>query len=283
MQAQPLRLAIFVDGAFSRVERVSPYALSGDRRSGVAGTWKDYPTTAAVKCVFDNSETVEANIKFVDCLKAAPSTIAVAILSPSPSTSPAAAASATASLSTTPVARPTVPATCLSILAESYLSKSDGWEPANQGLNFKPNDNTTEIDSKGAEPVEFRFVAPVSGHYAFTLDMKTSHVVDYNDVWVEFPEGGWTLRTVNSTKVAAGWTKAYHNAKKRSVAAFSVDHDPHAISTHHELVAGQEYVVNVGGRSTMVTLYSAIMFPCEGDNCRIGTYWNNGVSLCQTG
>lgn len=265
----------FVNGVFLRRENVQPYILSGDV-AGVAKPWTPPEDVVRVRCVLANGERVFSRIRFAcdDDKSATAPTVppAVAPPSPTPSSTPAPPVSTAGGAGD---------GSCVKIGALSYESKSGMWTVEGAALAYKKDDSSTGVDSPDNAVLEYKFVALVTSRYAFTLDMETGGGVDHNDVWVEFSAGGFSLeRADGSTKVSSGWTKAYHNKNGRAVLAFSVDFNPHSMSTKEVLNKGVTYSVRVAGRSTKVLLYSVVMFPCSGEQCVIGTYWNQQAAKC---
>lgn len=171
-------------------------------------------------------------------------------------------------------------AKCVKIPATSFDTTSAEWKQVGDGMAFKWNDPDRGIDGPGKYPLTFSFVAPITAHYAFTLDMQTSNSVDHNDVWVEFPEGGFKLLRKDSTVNKGGWVKAYHNRNGRSVEAYSVDFKPHRFATENILTGKKKYVLNISGRSTKVRIFNIVMFPCSNEKCYTGSYYNLGVEKC---
>ena len=139
---------------------------------------------------------------------------------------------------------------------------------------------STRVDPKEFATIEYSFVAPAAGTYAFTLDMETRDNVDHNDVYAQFVQGGWHLERFDAERDRTGLIKVYHNDEGRVIKAFSVDKNRHSISTKRELVQGDTYNIRIGGRSTMTTLHAIVMFPCQGRGCRLGDFWNGRVSEC---
>lgn len=259
--------SFFIDGTFSREESVRPYVLTGDA-GGVANPWSPPSSSLTVACELPNGEKVSSQITF-SCPGGGSSTTPTA---PSPSPKP-------------PKTDPVPPAVgkngCVRIGALNYVSKKGMWTVEDGALIYKKGDPSRGIDGPSTAPVTYSFVAPVTSRYAVTLDMRTEGGVDHNDVWIEFEDGGFSLeRADGSQKDSKGWTKAYHNKNGRAVLAFSVDFNPHSISTKKMLQKGVRYTIRVAGRSTKVWIYSIVMFPCSGSQCVIGSYWNNQVAMC---
>lgn len=101
-------------------------------------------------------------------------------------------------------------------------------------------------------------------------------------------QGGWTARGANkdtgepSVLFFGGATKAYHNdANARRKLAFTVDFNAHTFSTAQVLQPGIEYTLVISGRSSKVQLFGAILFPCNGDQCKVGTsHWQQYIGIC---
>lgn len=278
-----------VNGSYLRKESVVPYMLFGDD-GNTAVAWKILPTSATIKCCTSNGEEVEVKIIF-RCPETESEPTPTTNLSPSP-TIPYMKITMPPSISMVPGKRiratrtpapsvfPSEPTSCVRIAATDYNMTSTGWVKKGHGMAFKPNDSSRGIDQPGKYSLSFSFVASDTAHHAFTLDMKTSGSVDHNDVWVEFPDGGFTLLRKGSSKNVSGWIKAYHNKNGRETSAYSVDFVPHYFSTRKILKAERKYWVNVSGRSTMVALFQIIMFPCLSEKCFTGSYYKRGVENC---
>lgn len=291
-------VTFMVDGTATQTEMVVPYVLTGDN-GGFATPW-DYPMKATVTCMASNGEKAESMITY-DCggdmsPMPEPEVPAPEPTPPAPTKTPMPEEmepkQEPKQEPAPPAAEPAPPApqpapagdgspTCVKIPATSYVSKSGEWVKMDGGMSYKMGDSSTGTDSPGTATLEYKFKAPKSGRYVISLDMKTMNGVDYNDVWVEFPAGGVSLEKPGSKDSSADWVKAYHNDNGRSVAAFSIDFDPHVISTKASLNAGQEYTINIGGRSTQVTLYAIVMFDCSGEGCMASEYYNMGINKCQ--
>lgn len=260
--------SFFIDGTFSRQENVRPYVLTGDS-GGTASPWTPPGPSVVVACELPNGEKVSSQITF-SCSSDGSSPPSMSSSSPSPAP-PASVPEPTAGNANN----------CVKIRALSYVSKKGMWTVEGQALIYKKGNPSRGIDQPSTAPVTYRFVAPATSRYAVTLDMRTGGGVDHNDVWIEFPNGGFSLgRADGSRKNSGGWTKAYHNKNGRAVLAFSVDFNPHSISTKNVLKKGTTYIFRVAGRSTKVWIYSIVMFPCSGSQCIIGGYWNNQVARC---
>lgn len=260
----------FVDGKEVRTEGVQPFTVNGDTFATGAAPFRASAgkTVVRVRCELGNGESVESRIKF-RCKGGS-----------MPSPSPARARPSTPARSP----RPSVPAHktdpkpatggsggCVVVKGGSFVGGlSKGWtKDVGNSVSYKIGDRSGGIAGKGSAPVKYEFVAPETSRFAFTIDMTTRHGVDHNDVWVEFPSGGWGLnRSGDPQKRAVGWTKAYHNANGRAAKAFSIDFRAHYFSTWMTLKKGDKYVVRVGGRSTRVTVHNLVLFPCTGMGCK---------------
>lgn len=160
------------------------------------------------------------------------------------------------------------------------------WTPLESGLIFKGKLDTLSIAKEGAFPLYYTFTARITSRYAVVLDMTTAHSREHNDVYVRFQGGGLALTRRGVLRFGGtGWLKVYHNDSGRSIKASSVDKMAHSISTMEELIEGQEYTLEVGGRSTKVLLHRAIVFPC-GDGfgsttCQRGDHrWKKFIARC---
>lgn len=257
----------YLDGQMYMKDSMAPFVLTGDN-DHIAKPWINYPKKVTIDCMLSNGESAAAVVTF-DC------GIGSAIMEPAPLPSPEMLTVSKATSST-----PNEPSVCLKIPTTKYDFRSGPWVAVGSAMGYKYEEYSRKTDRSGTSKLVYRFVAPATSQYAFTLDWETNGKTDYNDVWVDFPSGGWTLKRRDSTKLVRGWVKAYQNAKERTIAAYSVDFNPHSISTTLVLQKGQTYLVKLGGRSTRVKVFSIIMFPCEGDQCFNGPYWNNAVKKC---
>lgn len=161
-----------------------------------------------------------------------------------------------------------------------------GWVSSpDDSVTFRPLDESTTIylpDKSGA--LVYSFGVPRKGRYAFVLDMTTSAAWNHNDVWVQLLSGGGLLlrREGRSLKASRGFVKAYHNAEGRAAHSVSIDSDGHSLSSKEVLVPGTAYYFALAGRSTMLTVHRAILFPCEGMGCETTSkYWQNMISRCK--
>lgn len=284
IEPRSVAYAIFsVNNVFRRREKVKPYTLTGDR-GGVARPWLSTAPETKITCVLSNGEAT-SSILSLRCpvATAGVANIVTPIVLPSLSPSPLPSPSSTSVAAESALPSPSIPVPnklCVKIAALSYLSKSNGWIRRDNGLEYKPYKMSKSIDAMGSEPVEYTFVAPVSSHYGLSVDMTTSGVVDYNDIWIRFPYGDFTLRKGQRVKSAFGWIKGFHNRRGRLTKALSTDHDGHTISTRKMLEAGGRYRVLIGGRSSKVTVHHIIMFPCGGLNCAEGYFWKRRIREC---
>lgn len=257
----------FVNGALFSKDSAQPYVLTGDVDQ-TASPWFNYPQTYTIKCRLSNGEVAKTTVDF-DCGTAAP------MMVPPPSLVPE-----MSMMSKSRASLANEPAVCVKIPAYNYNFMSGPWERVGSAMAYKSKETSRSTDRSGTSKLLYIFTAPATSRYAFTLDWETAGFTDYNDVWVDFPAGGWRLERKDSSKKVEGWIKAYQNKNGRKIAAYSIDFNPHAISTTKVLKKGQKYIVKLGGRSTQVKVFSIVMFPCEGDQCLIGGYWNNGVAKC---
>lgn len=263
----PTSAEFYLDKKLVRKDSDAPFLLTGNRGNETK-PWLNHPQNFEIECRLSNGESAFAMVSF-DCETGA------SLVEPAPRPLPIMVSSVKSKSEA-----PNEPAVCVTIPATEYDYKSGAWEQHGSAMAYKYDDSSRSIDRSGSSKLLFRFKAPETSRYAFTIDWKTAGKADHNDVWVDFPIGGWQLKRRDSTKRVRGWIKAYQNANGRAVAAYSVDFRPHAISTGKILKKGQTYVVKLGGRSTKVKVFNIIMFPCEGDKCNISGYWNNGVRKC---
>lgn len=160
-----------------------------------------------------------------------------------------------------------------------YVNK--GWVKNSYGITYKPGDKFEGVVKGFTSDIKFPFWVPKKGRYAVTLDMTTKHWTEHNDAWLRFENGGFQLRRFHRMRRASGHVKAYHNKNGRSIAAYSVDFDPHSFSTNKKLRPGKKYEMIVGARSTQWTLHRIIMFPCDGRQCEYNSaYWKRYVKTC---
>lgn len=282
----------FVDGEEVRTERVVPYVLSGDS-DGFAAPWP-VPDSATVRCRSSNGDEAVAMLTFSCPDDPAPMPMPMPTTRP-PTTSPPTTDRPMPSPPTTrpPTTAAPAPAPapeprggsasgpCVRIPATSFVgSKSPDWVSGGGALAYKPDDFSTGVDDSGDAPLMYKFRAPKDGRYVISIDMKTENGVDHNDVWVKGPAGGVSLEKPGSTMSDGGWVKAYHNQNGRATEALSVDFNGHVISTKAELKAGTEYTVGVAGRSTRVTFYAVVMFPCSGTSCGLTDSYRQALKKC---
>lgn len=170
---------------------------------------------------------------------------------------------------------------CVVIDARSSTVPGD-WVRTNDGIAYKPTDSSIGVDGVN-DIIRYGFTVPVRSQYAFVLDMTTNEVAEHNDVWANFPSGGF-IRTRDGVIRGGAQTffiKVYHNNFKRDTLANTIDNDAHSIATASELEPGVNYEVEISGRSTMVTLHRIIMFPCSDPNChRTHPSWQQQLPRC---
>lgn len=250
-----------VDGRTIRTENQAPYTLTGNTGSAVA--WNPSSVTT-VFCKSNNGESVTVKITF-SCGGNSASTVAVA-----------------APVSTPPPSKRSAPPSnggCVVVPAKYSVGNYGGWTRQSGGWGYKTWDYSHKIDRAGQAQLIYKFTAPVTSHYAFCLDMWTGGGVDFNDVWVEFPYGGWILSKGRSRLYRSGWVKAYHNRATRVCEAFTVDFNQHTLSTN-VLQAGSTYTVKISGRSSRVIVHSLVFWPCYGDTCSNGNAWRYKRNVC---
>lgn len=290
----------YLDSSYVHKKISNSFTLFGD--DGIkANGWDDLPESVNIKCCTDNGETVEAHIDF-ECpgqkIIFAPAQIPGSKLRrASDATNPPLLSSTMANkvanstngslyyiqtrfqnLSSVSVEE----STCVTIPAIRFVGSSSEWQKIGTGLAFKLGDQHLGFDEAGKYPLTYSFTAPTTDRYAFTIEMETANSVIHNDVWVQFPDGGFKLIREDSMLTKAGWVQAYHNRIGRAVEAYAVEFRPHRFTTKKVLQAGKRYTVKISGRSSKVTIFKIVMFPCSEENCYIGRYYDREVERCST-
>ncbi|KAI0559704.1 hypothetical protein FGB62_139g26 [Gracilaria domingensis] len=262
-----------------RTERVAPYVITGDVSGSGAFPWNNPPAVSEITCRLSGGQNVTSTISF-SCGGSAPS------MAP-PATMPA----TTTMAQTTTAAPPTTPAVvmpraatgsgCVYMPATGYDSKTGAWIEGGGGMQYKFDDPSRKTDKPDAAVMTYSFVAPITGRFAITVDMLTSHGTEHNDIWIEIEGVPFRLVKKNSSQDGkSGMNKAYHNRNGRSKIVYTVDFDAHVFSTKGDLQAGETYTVKIGGRSTKVRVYAIILFPCEAFSCAPGNEWNGAMNSC---
>lgn len=262
-----------VNDVFNNKENFAPFTIEGDS-NGFVNKWTSYPSGAVkVKCFTPSGAAV--TVSGTICGAPAASTPAPAV-TPAPSVAAVAPVGVDASY-------------CVGINATSYVGAlAQDWKVVGDSLFFREFDDRTNIVGPNFAKLTYKFTVPVASTYGFTLDMDVGGDVDYNDVFVTLVEGGWTVRGNNKQSGEpqelqfTGATKAYHNNPNgRHKLAFTVDFNPHTFSSKNVLQPGTEYTLVIAGRSSKVQLWGAVLFPCSGDQCKVGvSHWQTYIGLC---
>ncbi|CAN8073119.1 unnamed protein product [Agarophyton chilense] len=226
-----------------------------------------------------------------------PTTTTVTTSTPTPtefSTAPPSTTISTTTVTTTSTTVPTTPLApenpvedpeyCIYIPAKSYESKTGAWEEAedSDSMWYKKGDESPKTDRAGLATMRYSFTPLATARYALTLDMYTSHRTEHNDVWVEISGVPFMLVSKEGTTVLGknGLNKAYHNKDGRGRVVFTTDFDPHVFSTESLLQAGETYVLKIGGRSSKVAVFGAILFPCGSYSCAPTQEWYRSANIC---
>jgi hypothetical protein len=285
-----------VNGEQVRQEKIIPYTIAGDW-AGDAAKWNNYPESATIQCTSDNGDQAEVKVtfkcdgasgsppspedkggqyKYGEPSSEAPTTEAPTTEAPSneaPSTeAPSNEAPSTEAPSTeapsTEAATTGAPiggsGGCMKIAASS--ANASNWDSTGDGgMTYKSGggDGATPADT---DTLEYGFTASGSGTYGIVLDWMVAGTVDNNDVWVQLDAGIKLVRNGGIVNPTQDFIKVYRNEpNNRGISAVSVDFTPHKLETNLE--SGKKYTFKVGGRSTKVTMYNVIMYPCNSDDC----------------
>lgn len=285
----------FVDGDRVKIERRAPYVLTGDNLDRALPYM--YPSMATFRCRFNTGSSAEATVTF-SCDTPTP-TPTVPEMTPTPTP---------VSMMATPMPTPEpvmatpmpmmqpamtpeprdpqfISSSCIRLGATSYESLRGNWDVRTNEIEYRPGDESTGIDQPSAAPVTYKFIPQVTSIYGIAVDMTTRHRVDHNDVWLRLPNVDFTLYRGNETvsdNRATNWIKGFHNNNRKAVRTLSIDFNGHVIASREPLMAGEEYEIQVGGRSTMVIVHNVILYPCDGTEaqCADTTFRRRAQNRC---
>ncbi len=150
------------------------------------------------------------------------------------------------------------------------------------GITYKRGDKYGGIFRRGTAPLTYDFWVPRHARYGVVVDMRTTHWTEHNDIWLKFGYGGFNLRRwAKVRRNQRGFLKVYHNKNGRALESFSVDFDPHSFSTASKLSPWRKYTITVAARSTQVTIYRILLFPCKGISCQAASpFWKRSLRSC---
>lgn len=138
------------------------------------------------------------------------------------------------------------------------------WRNTGNGIMYKPWDwNAHGIDGQGSSTLTYKFTVEQSGKYLITMQTKSAHQTEFNDVWVQMPGHSLYLTKGYGGWNQSGWLKGYQNRGGFAKELWSKDHDPQAITVGH-LNAGQTYSIQISGRSSQFHVERIILVKCEG-------------------
>lgn len=254
----------YINDRDGKMDWRSPFSIAGDNRiMKFVGQWYSFPTTAKITCAILNS-----NMKVVEKVMVTGSFSCGAVPSLIPATVPVA---------TTLTSARVIPINskyCVTKNATSHVNvRPANWVATGTSLTYKPLSNCRRCWHRPTTAnLVYKFRVPVKSHYALTMVSTTTHPTFFNDLWIKFRSlslNGFHKVTKARRSVApkTAYIKVYQNAGARATAAFSVDHNPHSLSTTQQLVPGVTYTITVGARSDKFQLDKLILFPCSGNNC----------------
>lgn len=146
-------------------------------------------------------------------------------------------------------------------------SAQGNWRNTGNGIIYKPWDwNPYGIDGQGSSTLTYKFTVAQSGKYLITMQTRSAHQTEYNDLWIQMPGASLYLAKGYGGWYQGGWLKGYQNRGGLAKELWSKDHDPHAITTGW-LNAGQVYSVQVSGRSSQFQLERIMIIQCGGSPC----------------
>ena len=251
-------LAKFTWGNNFHMDTRAPFLMT-PKKDDFAKPWLHRKEHVKLECMLDNGEKATADVYF-DCRH--PKTTAKVLPVEAPSHY---------------IANDTA---CVRIPAMNFIEKEGSWRRNGLAMAYKWDEESKRTDPSGSSMLSYEFVAPVTSRYGLTLDWETSGGTDYNDVYVQFPSGGWRLKKKGKSRDADGWVKAYQNVNGRATKAFSVDFNPHTITTRNTLIEGETYEFRMAGRSSKVRVFTIIFFPCQDEGCFAGREWSMAVEAC---
>lgn len=169
---------------------------------------------------------------------------------------------------------------CIIVMPPAVLP--DFWEPVADGVSYKPNDKKAKMISAGESSVPFSFKPKITSRYAIVVDMTTSDVSKWNDVYLRLHPVGFQIMRRDVVKHVDGWIRGYHNRNGRALFTSYLDKAPFSISSGEHLQTGREYVLEVGARSAGVIIHRVLLFPCVEMECQRGQ-WRPLQNACVPG
>lgn len=286
----------FLDNKRIRTDRLSPFTVPGFRK-GSPRPWTNPPGyIGKLICKMEGNKRVAVRNVTLDC----PPGVSEFDASPTPlpSTSSTPSSSPSPSPSPPPALTPRqLEAGCITQYA-TYAKHDTFWTRTDDGLGFRINANGKAVwEANRTEPLQFFFTPLQTSQHAIAFDMTTGDGHDHNDIWlrvrhlssvppslVDFQliRKNVTLDTAKANPRADRYRKGYHNANGRKALLYSVNGAPHSMSTAPALVAGEDYVLEVVGRSSKVILHRVTLFPCEGLGCQ-RKQWGSRQRRCMPG
>jgi len=274
VQQNELIAKVYINGKYRKSDRRSPFSIAGDNRIlDFFGAWYSPPPTAKIGCaIYDASHnlleefSVSGHFSCGNIAYEAGSSAQLALPRPLSIDS----------------------AYCVAKNAISHFNvRPADWVPKGTSLTYRPLDSCAKCTHpwKTAN-LQYKFRVPVKSHYAVTMVSTTFHPTDHNDCWMMFDS--FSLHGFNKvTKEYRTITdkrshiKVFQNKASRATSAFSVDHNPHSISTTQELIPGIDYTLTVGARSTQFQFDKLVLFPCSGRTCwGYSDYFLKFAKLC---
>lgn len=272
---------------------VPRFSIAGER-NGVPRPWKGFKGPGKLRCSASNGESVEVFLK-APCDDAVPrgaggNASTLPGESPRPSVAP-------------PVASEAAVGNFILFNASAYVSPAeklpDGWKAVKDSLIFRQGGGgwVAPAPEKDSFSLVYSFVAPGNLTYALAMDSTPGPSnatvrsrTEHNDVYVRLRKPGFTRRRLKvvgedleekTKKSTTAWLKVYQNQAARSWQAATTDNLPDYLSTSSPLIKGNEYVLEVAGRSTDFSLHGFCLFPCNGLRCsRQTVFWREQEKLC---
>lgn len=165
-------------------------------------------------------------------------------------------------------------------LNDSKLSPKWVVDDDNEGLTFRKDDEREWVTKENISPLYYKVRATRNSRFAIIVDMTTRKTAEHNDIWISFQPGDLQAMRKQTPVAKKGWIKAYHGKNGRAALILTVDFTPHVISTGEVLVKGNDYLLGIGGRSSMVTVHRIVLFPCSGNGCQRGWHWRRSLATC---
>lgn len=163
---------------------------------------------------------------------------------------------------------------------DSKLSPKWVVDDENEGLTFRKDDEREWVTKADESPLYYKVTATRSSRFAIVVDMTTRKPAEHNDIWISFQPGDLQAMRKRTPVMKKGWIKGYHNKNGRAALILTVDFTPHVLSTGEVLVKGKDYMLGIGGRSSMVTVHRIVLFPCDGIGCQRGWPWRRSLASC---